>query len=41
MSKLKMVKNEVLPSVKIGAIFQNAKWLKNEILLSVKIDAIF
>ena len=41
MSKLKMVKNEILPSVKTGAIFQNSKWLKNKILPAVKIGAYF
>ena len=41
MSKLKMVKNEILPSIKIGAIFQNSKWLKNGILPPVKVGAIF
>ena len=35
-----LLKNRILTSVKIGAIFQNWKWLKKQILPSVNIEVI-
>ena len=41
-SKLKMVKKQILPSVNIGITFQNSIWFKeNKILPSAKIDAMY
>ena len=41
-SKLKMVKKQILHSLNIGVIFQNSTWFKeNKILPSVKIGAMY